>query len=135
MKRGHKHCDWCMNEVKNTEKVCEKCLPEWQECEDQLAPIRAKAALAKPVIEKSTQRKKKLEEQVRDAEAALRHAIHALDDHEDEIASELALQLGIECVDLGDWECEHSPTGHCFYAETDHCNDSCLMCGQPDERK
>lgn len=31
-----------------------------------------------------------------------------------------------------EWECERSPTGHCMYT-TDW--DSCIFCGDPEERK
>ncbi len=33
------------------------------------------------------------------------------------------------------WRCEHSVSGWCEYAEDDACNDQCLHCGQPEERK
>jgi len=34
------------------------------------------------------------------------------------------------------WVCEDSPTGFCVYnSENDPCHDSCLHCGQPEERK
>ena len=33
----------------------------------------------------------------------------------------------------GDWDCEHSPTKSCMYTNRDY--DSCIFCGQPDERK
>lgn len=34
------------------------------------------------------------------------------------------------------WECDGSPTGYCVYNDVeDPINDSCVFCGQPDERK
>lgn len=32
----------------------------------------------------------------------------------------------------GDWDCEGSPTKYCMYTND---WDSCIFCGQPDERK
>ncbi len=36
-----------------------------------------------------------------------------------------------------EWDCPHSPTGVCDYQQNDgsYNYDSCLYCGQPDERK
>jgi Tfp pilus assembly PilM family ATPase len=37
---------------------------------------------------------------------------------------------------IGDWDCPHSVTGLCVYNHRDDpCLDSCLICGQADERK
>lgn len=33
-----------------------------------------------------------------------------------------------------DWECEDSPTGYCMYTQYST-YDSCIFCGDPDERK
>lgn len=36
----------------------------------------------------------------------------------------------------GWWDCEESPTNKCIYnIENDPVRDSCLFCGEPDERK
>lgn len=39
-------------------------------------------------------------------------------------------------VKIGSWDCEQSPIGKCVYdiVEDEHC-DSCVFCGEPDERK
>jgi hypothetical protein len=36
---------------------------------------------------------------------------------------------------LGGWECEKSPTGYCVYHDEDSMHDTCLFCGDPEERK
>lgn len=45
---------------------------------------------------------------------------------------------GVSCAvcgeDLG-WYCPVNPKGYCEYGEGDHCNDDCIHCHQPDERK
>jgi len=42
----------------------------------------------------------------------------------------------IYCIQIGDWDCHESPIGVCFYnAQEDPCLDTCLVCGDPDERK
>ena len=33
------------------------------------------------------------------------------------------------------WRCENSVSGWCEYSEDDACNDECLHCGEPEERK
>ncbi len=33
------------------------------------------------------------------------------------------------------WDCPTSPTGKCEYADDDFMEDSCIHCGQPEERK
>ena len=39
-------------------------------------------------------------------------------------------------VSFGDWDCEDSPTGYCIYGfYDDYAHDSCIYCGEPDERK
>lgn len=41
-------------------------------------------------------------------------------------------------IAIGDWECESksNPIGICVYNhKEDSCHDSCLYCGEPDERK
>ena len=39
-------------------------------------------------------------------------------------------------VPLAGWECVNSPTGFCIYNITeDPCMDSCIICGDPEERK
>ena len=136
MKRGYKYCDWCMDEVKNTEKVCEECLPDWQECEDQLAPIRLKAANAKCMIDASSKLRSAINEAIEVSQKTLRNLENRQMNLDGEVCVELARVLEIDSVELGSHKCHHSPTGKCFYNEDeDPCNDSCLVCGQPDERK
>ena len=36
---------------------------------------------------------------------------------------------------LGDWECADSPTGQCIYGKLDAHDETCLVCGDPEERK
>jgi hypothetical protein len=37
---------------------------------------------------------------------------------------------------IGTWRCNKSPIGKCIYNnEEDPCQDNCIYCGQPDERK
>ena len=39
-------------------------------------------------------------------------------------------------ISFGYWECKDSPTDKCVYGFLyDHANDSCIYCGEPDERK
>jgi hypothetical protein len=39
-------------------------------------------------------------------------------------------------IEIGDWKCEDSPIGICFYDSwEDPAWDDCLICGNPDERK
>jgi len=39
-------------------------------------------------------------------------------------------------VRIGDWDCADSPIGICVYnSDEDPAWDSCLICGEPDERK
>lgn len=49
------------------------------------------------------------------------------------------MQLNVPASDLAlghGWECENSPTEHCIYIESqDSWHDSCIVCGQPSERK
>lgn len=33
------------------------------------------------------------------------------------------------------WKCDKSISGYCEYKDDDVCNDSCIYCGQPEERK
>lgn len=52
------------------------------------------------------------------------------------LCSALAKIHGVRRVDLGFWECPDSPRGMCYYDDfEDPCHDSCLVCGQPAERK
>jgi hypothetical protein len=37
---------------------------------------------------------------------------------------------------IGHWDCPNSPIGTCVYdIEEDPCEDDCIYCGEPDERK
>ena len=71
----------------------------------------------------------------------LRNQEWAIQKHIDDI-SEKVLESG-ELVaydplkhSIGNWECETSPIGVCVYdSEEDPCWDSCIFCGEPDERK
>lgn len=135
-RRNQKYCEWCMTKIKDDEVVCEKHLEDWKEHEEFMTPNRLRAAPAKVLVEAAKAARAELDAQVRAAEATLRDLKHQQIDHDDEISAQLARIMGINTVDLGSWKCEHSPTGKCFYdADKDHCNDFCLMCGGPDERK
>lgn len=37
--------------------------------------------------------------------------------------------------DIGDWACDSSPIGICVYHIDDTCQDDCIYCHDPDERK
>ena len=39
------------------------------------------------------------------------------------------------CGERGGWWCPASPSHLCEYSPTDHCNDFCIHCGEPEERK
>jgi hypothetical protein len=55
-----------------------------------------------------------------------------------QITQALATLLDMDpiSVELGSWDCEHSPTGKCVYdLHSDMGDDECLYCGEPDERK
>lgn len=54
------------------------------------------------------------------------------------ILEEMSKLLNVPSHDLsiGHWECKTSPIGVCVYnREEDQCEDDCLFCHQPDERK
>lgn len=41
-----------------------------------------------------------------------------------------------QSIELGNWECEGSPTERCVYdMSTDEQDDACLFCDNPNERK
>jgi hypothetical protein len=42
----------------------------------------------------------------------------------------------MNCIEIGYWDCPTSPIGVCFYnSHEDPCSDTCLVCGDPEERK
>lgn len=44
----------------------------------------------------------------------------------------------VSCAVCGEglgWYCPVNPKGYCEYGKDDHCNDDCIHCHQPDERK
>lgn len=46
------------------------------------------------------------------------------------------LPTKLEDIELGQWDCKTSPTGHCVYNRRDgFALDFCIFCGGPDERK
>ena len=60
--------------------------------------------------------------------------------------NELSIKVGsleldiVEAYDLhdkikGDWDCDKSPLGICFYNKEDGAMDDCIFCHNPDERK
>lgn len=111
-------------------------MPDWQEFERQMQPARDLAATVKSTIDQNLENLEDIKAAVTIAKEVLRNAEHRMLDYEELIAAALASALGIEGIELGWHVCKHSPTKQCFYdAVLDHCCDSCLMCGQPDERK
>lgn len=52
------------------------------------------------------------------------------------VLAEIAPALGVEPLSLtvGTWSCPSSPLGVCVY-EVNACEDECLYCGHPEERK
>jgi len=64
---------------------------------------------------------------------------HEMFEAQQTICGLLSLDLNISSddIDLGwSWDCEKSPTGMCVYnSSEDPCNDVCLYCGHPEERK
>jgi hypothetical protein len=59
---------------------------------------------------------------------------------EEEAKSEINLQNYKDNMpdnhSIGSWDCTHSPIGTCVYDYVaDPCEDDCIYCGQPDERK
>lgn len=72
---------------------------------------------------------------------SIRQAIAALENLEQSLAKPLTerLTLGDDPADYpkqfqhGDWDCQFSPTSYCMY--TYNCDEDCIFCGQPEERK
>jgi len=78
---------------------------------------------------------KQLERELRGFTNAKRTAIHS---HWETINGRLGEKHGIEPEVLthGSWDCEGSETGKCYFNDAeDPCNDICLVCGSPEERK
>ena len=67
---------------------------------------------------------------------AWQRAIGYVDGARLNLDNHLALHYKIKTPSVGAWGCEESPIGVCVYDdEADPCNDECLVCGHPDERK
>jgi len=44
--------------------------------------------------------------------------------------------ISADSLSHGSWDCKESPTGKCYFNEDeDPCEDDCLVCGGPEERK
>lgn len=76
--------------------------------------------------------------------SGLRHMINDIPRYtkitKEEAQSEINLQNYKEQMpdhhNIGTWDCADSPIGTCVYnIEEDPCEDECIYCGQPDERK
>ena len=77
----------------------------------------------------------KAEHAIREAENFLKTA---LEDYLRKHPSKFGKEKDVSASDLelGTWQCASSPTKFCVYNKTeDPCCDSCLFCGDPDERK
>lgn len=76
---------------------------------------------------------KDIDKAIRDIDAAYKK----LEDLYDGLSDEISRQIGQRvCLETSDWECEKSPIGVCCFdvcSDTD--NDTCVFCGEPDERK
>lgn len=53
----------------------------------------------------------------------------------DKLIAELQRTIVGNKIIIGDWNCLYSPINICCYDPTDSCQDFCLYCGKPDERK
>lgn len=53
----------------------------------------------------------------------------------DKLIAELQRVVIGNDVSIGGWTCLYSPIKICCYAPDDSCQDFCLYCGNPDERK
>lgn len=72
----------------------------------------------------------------RDAYAEIKN--DAIDSHWETINKRLAEthKIDPDVIVHGGWTCENSATGLCYYNDDeDPCNDFCLVCGGPSERK
>lgn len=77
---------------------------------------------------------KSLKDQLEDAKVEQAYAEFIASKKERKV-KELQRQLVGDVVDIGSWDCDDSPIGVCCYEPEDDCQDNCVYCGQPDERK
>lgn len=130
------YCEWCMTKVKPPAEVCARHADEFAAFQRAMAPARAQAAKVGVRIKENAGKVEKLKAAAEEAERLAREAQDEVDAWNSDISQELAEALGIDYVALGNYACKHSPTGKCFYDDdTDPGYDSCLMCGNPSERK
>lgn len=83
-----------------------------------------------------------LRSEARQIEGRIEDLSSTLDDLDAQISErslvlvQAALEHPPEEITFGYHECQQSPTGECAYdVEEDPCEDSCLFCEQPSERK
>lgn len=101
---------------------------------DQLVHPAGQSGVIWTTIADAQDRLRKAEQRVQEADQAKRLAL-------EDLTKQVARMVGVPHENLsgmeGGWDCEGpSPTGQCLYnIAEDPCEDFCLFCGAPSERK